>query len=346
MIGYGSLLIDAARENGFNVAEWRAASLFARLPLSGRAKKFALNLDRFIVTPIKLLGRRASLVHVVDPGNCIYVPLTRHTRSVVTVHDMIPWLSRDNRLNGFSPTFTGQWLMKQILKQLGRSEQIICDSESTKRDLLNFSTISSDSVRVVYIPVFQRMGPSTSDAATSLRTKLNLPLEAPLILHIGRNFYKNREAVLQVTPLVRKALPDTQLVLVGKLTSAQRALAEQLELGPALHVLTHVSSDDMATLYSTSALLLFPSLYEGFGLPVVEARMCGTPVVCSNAGSLPEVAGLETVVTGPNAIDEMAAACISLIRSGARPEPEAPPEFDLEAWTKTHSTIYKKLLMI
>jgi len=344
MIGYGSLLIDTARNSGFEVVEWRGASLFSLLPLKGRLLKLALNLDRFIVTPLKLLGRKADLVHVVDPGNCVYLPLTRHRQSVVTVHDMIPWLARDSRLVGFVPTRTGKWLMDLIVARLAKVNQLICVSESTRTDVLNFVDVSSENVKVIYIAVFQQIEPSSREACYQLRTKFNLPLHKSLVFHVGRNFYKNRETILKVASRVRATLPETHLVFVGEPSSNERALADQLQLCPHLHVLPQVSAEDMATLYSTAAVLLFPSLYEGFGLPVVEARMCGTPVVCSDAGSLPEVAGPETVMASPNAIEELASACIALIQSGKRPAPERPSKFDPLTWAKAHHEIYNKLL--
>lgn len=343
MIGYGSILIKAARNSGFDVVEWRGASLFSRLPLSQRLQKLALKVDRFLVTPLKLLGRKADLVHVVDPGNCIYLPLTRYSRLVVTVHDMIPWLVRDNRLSGFSPSRTGKWLMDFIVNQLTRADHIICDSQSTLQDVLYFTNLSMEKMSVVYIPVLQKIEPSSFDACDRLRARLLLPPRSPLIFNVGRGFYKNRKTILKIFARVLATLPDTHFVLVGALTSAEQDLAEQLELYPYLHVFPQLSADDIVSLYSTTAVFLFPSLYEGFGLPVVEARMCGTPVVCSNAGSLPEVAGPETIMFAPDAIVELASACIKFIQSGRRPAPECPYKFDPKSWADTHHKIYDQL---
>ena len=344
MIGYGSLLIEAARNGGFEVVEWRGVSLFSRLPFTGQLLKLARNMDRFILTPLKLLGRKADLVHVVDPGNCIYLPLTSHRQSVVTVHDMIPWLARDKRLVGFTPTRSGLWLMERIVAQLAKVNLIVCDSESTRKDVLEFVNVTSEKTKVVYIAVFQRVEPSPSDACDLFRVRFDLPLHKPLVFHIGRNFYKNRKTILKVFAQVRTTLPETHLVLVGEPSADEHILADQLNLGTHMHVLPQLSVEDITALYSTSEVLLFPSLYEGFGLPIVEARMCGTPVVCSNAGSLPEVAGPETVMAAPNAIDELASACVELIQCGQRPAPERPTQFDPLIWAEAHHKIYNQLL--
>lgn len=293
MIGYGEMLIEAARQSGCEVVECCATSFFGRLlpdTVDGWLRKFANNLDRFFVTPVMLAGRRADIVHVVDPGNAVYLPLIRHRRSIVTVHDMIPYLARDGRLPGWQPTRTGRWLMNRITSRLAKVDRIVCVSHATKRDLLAYVDVPEDRVSVVPNAVFQPMEPASREACTDLRARLGLPEEAPLILHVGRNHYKNREMVLEVAAKIREERPDVGLVMVGALTPALDAQVDAMGLNNALHVLDNVSPEDMAILYTTASVLLFPSHYEGYGLPVLEAQMCGTPVVCSDRGALPEVA--------------------------------------------------------
>lgn len=295
MIGYGEMLLEAAEQSGHQVVELRPASLLGGvLParVGGLLRKPANNLDRFVVTPLSFLGKRADIVHVVDPGNAVYLPLIRHRRSIVTVHDMIPYLARDGKLPGWRPTRTGRWLMNRIVAQLAKVDHIVCVSHATKRDLLSYVDIPEERVSVIHNAVFQPMEPASPEACGDLRARLGLPAEAKLILHVGRNFYKNRETVLEVAARLRAERPDVHLVMVGALTPALAAQAERLGLGEALHVLDRVAREDMATLYTTAAVLLFPSRYEGFGLPVLEAQMCGTPVVCSDRGSLPELPGV------------------------------------------------------
>jgi len=219
----------------------------------------------------------------------VYLPFLRHRRSIVTVHDMIPYLARDGKLPGFTPTRTGRWLMNRITAQLAKVDHTVCVSHATKRGLLAYVDIPEERVSVIHNAIFQPLESASAEARAELRTRLGLPAEAPLILHVGRNFYKNRETVLDVATRVRAERPEVHLVMAGDLTSALQAQAARLGLGEALHVLPRVAREDMATLYTTASVLLFPSLYEGFGLPVLEAQMCGTPVVCSDAGALPEV---------------------------------------------------------
>jgi glycosyltransferase involved in cell wall biosynthesis len=159
--------------------------------------------------------------------------------------------------------------------------------------------IPSERVSVILNAVFQPIEPADPAACAELRARLGLPATAPVILHIGRNWYKNRETVLSAVADLRKTHPEVRLVMVGALTSNLQAQAISLGLDDALLGLDRVEPKDIATLYTAADVLFFPSHYEGFGLPVIEAQMCGTPVVCSDRGALPEVAGLGARIAPP-----------------------------------------------
>lgn len=315
------MVLEAARQTDHRVLDFRPTSLLGRLlpaRIGGLARKLANNLDRFVLTPLKFAGHKADIVHVVDPGNTVYLPLIRHGRSIVTVHDMIPYLARDGKLQGWQPTRTGRLLMDRITAQLATVDHIVCVSDATKRDLLSYVDIPEERVSVIHNAVFNPMKPASSDACEDLRARLNLPAAAPLILHIGSTWYKNREGVLEVAAKVRAERPDVHLVMVGALTPKLISKSERLELTDALHIVDRVAPEDMATLYTTAAVLLFPSHYEGFGLPVLEAQMCGTPVVCSDRGALPEVLHPKNHAFAPDDYAGLAACCLSLLQKNAR----------------------------
>ncbi len=317
MLGYGELLLEAARAIDPSAVEMRASSALSnRLPSalsSGRAGKAVRDVERFLLTPASLLGRAAEICHVADPGNVTYLDVIRHRVSVVTVHDVIPYLCLAGKLDGFRPSLTGRWVMRRILGRLERSDCIVCVSERTRQDLLQLARL--DEARVVTIPnaVFQPMTPASVECCASVRSEYRLPADARLVLHVGRNFYKNRKAVLEIFARIAAARNDVRLVLIGALSPDLVALSEQLGIGSRVHVLSQVASDRIAALYTTSALLLFPSLYEGFGYPVLEAQLCGAPVICSDAGSLVEVAGAGARVFAPEDCDGMTEAALEIL---------------------------------
>ena len=352
MIGYGEMLLEAAQQSGHEVVEFRPASLLGRLlpeRVQGLPRKIANNLDRFLVTPLKLVGKRADIVHVVDPGNTVYLPLIRHRRSIVTVHDMIPYLARDGKLPGWRPTRTGRWLMDRITAQLAKGDHIVCVSHATKRDLLAYVDIPEARVSVIHNAVFQPMEPASATDCAALRNRCGLPLEAPLVLHVGRNFYKNRDAVLETAARMRSVRPEVHFVMVGRLTPDLANRADRLGLGPALHVLPQVAREDMATLYSAASALLFPSHCEGFGLPVIEAQMCGTPVVCSNRGSLAEVAGDGAMVLKPHDHEGMVEAITRILEDPEHAADlvlrgrENAARFGADGWAEAHAKLYISL---
>jgi glycosyltransferase involved in cell wall biosynthesis len=313
-------------------------------------RKFANNVDRFVVTPLIMQRECADLLHVVDPGNTVYLPRIRHRCSIVTVHDTIPYLARDGKLPGWRPTRTGRWLMNRIVSQLAEVDRIVCVSQATKRDLLSLVATPEERVRVIHNAIFQPMHPARAEEKATLRHRLGLPVDAPVILHVGRNFYKNREAVIDAFSKLRRRRRDARLVFVGALSPAQRDLVVRDGLSDAMHVLDHVPAETMPALYSLASALLFPSLYEGFGYPVIEAQLCGTPVICSTAGSLPEVAGAGAVLVAPEDVDGMAEAAVKLFedRDAKNALIEAgrinAARFDRETWFDAHARLYQEIL--
>jgi glycosyltransferase involved in cell wall biosynthesis len=143
--------------------------------------------------------------------------------------------------------------------------------------------------------------PFSPDAARGAAFRARHGLgDGPLILHIGRAFYKNIPGTLRVLDRLRKDGIGARLVRTGRsLGGGDRRLAERLGVLQHVVELGGVLDDDIPALYNAVDLLLFPSLYEGFGWPPLEAMGSGTPVVCSNAGSLREVVGDAALTADP-----------------------------------------------
>ncbi|MFP4360178.1 MAG: glycosyltransferase family 4 protein [Alphaproteobacteria bacterium] len=352
MLGYGALVLDAARRSGAGVTEWRGVSaLSARLAgrTGPRVGKLTGDVERFGLTPLRLAGRRADIVHVVDPGNAIYLDVVRARRTVVTVHDMIPYLAAAGRLDGFRPSRAGRRLMRAILTRLGRADRVVAVSEATRRDVLALAEPAPE--RVVTIPnaVFQDLAPADPAACRALRCRLGLDAGARVVLHIGRNFYKNHAMVLEVFARLARHRSDLVLVFVMPRTAALDAAIRRHGLEARVRVVPYVADGDMAALYTTARLLLFPSLYEGFGYPVLEAQLCDTPVVCSNGGALADVAGDGARVFEPEDAAGMAAAAAELLDDPgaaaalvARGRANAA-RFDRATWFAQHEALWRDL---
>ncbi len=271
MIGYGELMLREMAAVGFGCEEYRTAGLF-----TGRGK-LGRNIDRFVVTPFKVMGQKADIIHAVDPGNAVYFPILRAKKFSVTVHDIIPYLAASGRLKGFQPSCVGVRLMQHLITRFKQSDGIVVVSDSTRRDLIEVTGVEESKVRVIPNALFQNLRRMDDARVQIFLATKRLPRDKPLILSIGRNFYKNREGVIEVFAGLLRHRKNAHLVFVSSPTQELRETIGRLGLSDHVSFLNYVAKADMAALYSAACALLFPSLYEGFGYPILEAQMCGTP---------------------------------------------------------------------
>lgn len=215
---------------------------------------------------------------------------------VATVHDVIPLLQMRGRLEGGrQPGAVARWVIGRTMADLAQARRVVADSRRTAEDVIELAFLDASRVTTIPLPV----PPAFLDGPPSSRSP-----EAPLILHVGNGgFYKNPLAVLRIVDRVHRRVP-LRLALVGSTLSPEmERLAGRLGLRARIEVHPVMTDAELAALYRRASLLLMPSLYEGFGWPALEAMACGCPVVCSTAGSLPEVVG-DAALTAPAGDEE------------------------------------------
>lgn len=229
------------------------------------------------------------------------------SRSVVTVHDLIHFKVPE----AFSPwrRFGARALLRRGVSAAGG---IITVSEATRRDLVERFPSVAGKVRVVPNGVSPFFRPCADGAAC------DLPTRSPYLLCVGnRKPHKNLAAAVEALALLREERPELLLVVVGDVFEGWEAVLQRAgSLGVRERILDVSAAGDtqLRCLYTHAEALLFPSLYEGFGLPVLEAMACGAPVVASNRSSLPEVVGDAGVLVDPGSPREMADAVLRLRR--------------------------------
>lgn len=226
-------------------------------------------------------------------------------KAVITIHDLIPMVYRDHaprsRKSRLYPVYA--WLMHQVA---ARADRIITVSASSARDVrthLGLSGPAADKIHVVYNgldPVFHQPHQVPRQ-------------DPPEILYVGRlDPYKNLPQLVSAFSEARRSLPPgTRLRVIGPPDARYpeaMALARSLDLFPLMDWEGHLPFDQLVEAYRRATLLVLPSEYEGFGLPVAEAMACGTPVICSNVSSLPEVAGDAAVTVPPGDLFALAGA--------------------------------------
>ena len=226
-------------------------------------------------------------------------PLYTNCRFIVTAFDMIP-LRFPNRL---SPLTTyHKYYTPEVFKQ---AEHIICISESTANDIIQFYQIPSHKITPILLA-----------GDNSHFQFLNLPTRN-YFLYVGRQDpYKNLQRLITAF----SALPhrnDYELWLAGPYDKRYSPLLEiqtqELGISHLVKFLNYVSYDELPIIINQAIALVFPSLWEGFGLPVLEAMACGTPVITSNISSLPEVAGDAAILINPYNPGEITAAMTTII---------------------------------
>jgi glycosyltransferase involved in cell wall biosynthesis len=233
-------------------------------------------------------------------------PLWSGCRSVVMAHDLIP-LRFPKRRSPLSAYF--RLVVPQVLAQ---ATHIICNSESTARDIHQFFGVPAAKLSPI---------PLAYDAAHF--RPLDLP-RGNYLLYLGRpDPYKNLDRLLQSFAQVQAKL-SCELWICGsqdpRYTPALRRQIRELGLEAQVKLIDYVPYAELPRLINGAIGLVFPSLWEGFGLPVLEAMACGTPVITSNLSSLPEVTGDAALLVNPYRVEELAEAMLTLVQDSGLQE--------------------------
>jgi glycosyltransferase involved in cell wall biosynthesis len=261
---------------------------------------------------------RLSWELLTHPPDALFVPshvlpLLHPRRSLVTVHD----LGYLHFPDAHPPT--QRWYLDLSTRYNAHAAaHLVADSEATRRDLVHHLGVDPAKVTVVYPGYDESLRPVTDPGALA-QVHRRYGLGARYFLYLGTlQPRKNLVRLLEAFRLFRDADPahhDLQLVIAGRigwLAGPIQAAIARLDLGAALVLPGFVPDEDRAALLSGALAFLFPSLYEGFGFPILEAMACGTPVLCSNTSSLPEVAGDAAWLVDPLSRDAILAGMLRL----------------------------------
>lgn len=281
---------------------------------------------------IPRLARQLGLDVVHDPiGVTPFAFGAGGARTVVTVHDVIP-LSFPGVSTRLDSLIYRHWLPRVLPK----ADLVLTDSDASRADIARYLGVSN--VQICYPGVSQHYAPV--EDLESVRQKYGLPPR--YILYIGSlEVRKNLQRLLTAFASVRDAGLPHQLVVVGAAkwrTSPIFHTVETLGLQKEVIFTGFAADADLPALYSGADLFIFPSLYEGFGLPPLEAMACGTPVITSNVSSLPEVVGGAAITVDPNDTSAIAKAILHILNDADTAEQLRQRGFQRAAqfsWTRT-----------
>ena len=287
-------------------------SVAARFGGGERGRKMASRYARYITYPrlIKAVPGR-SVYHVLDHSHASLSLVPPAAKTVMTCHDIIPMLAVKG-LIPIPPAGFSHYTFPFNVFCMKRCHTIITISESSKKDLVEVAGLPEDKIKVVYLGVSQAFAPSIgkeSDISAKERQEIlhkhTIAADALVLFHVGSvTRYKNTPAILHAL----KALKEdprigNRIYFLRAGTDFfddEKVLIETMGIGDRIRYVGKIPSDAaLAAYYRAADVFVFPSLWEGFGWPPLEAMACGTPVVTSNVASLPEVVGDAGITVPP-----------------------------------------------
>lgn len=238
----------------------------------------------YLPVPVEWAAGRLDLFH--SPN--FILPPTRQAKTLLTVHD----LSFIRHPQGAVASLR-KWLNRVVPRSLARADHILADSESTKQDLIEIFNLKPADITVVGAGVEERFHPIADPAALAVvRQRYRLP--DSFILGLG-TLEPRKNFTGLITAFAQSPVHETHHLVIaggkGWLYDDIFAAAQTSLMADRIHLVGFVADGDLPALYSLADIFAYPSHYEGFGIPVIEAMACGTAVVCANNSCLPEVAG-------------------------------------------------------
>lgn len=295
-----------------------------------------------LVLPLRTTYYKADLLHC----PAMRVPVKLNIPAIVTIYDIIPLIfprlfrARDAILLNF-----------HIRQSIKRADLVLTISNSSKQDIMKYFKIASDKIKVVYLPKDPLFYPRDKKQIDKVLDSYGI--KEQYFLCVGN--IEPRKNLLRVLKAFSSigSRNSCQLVIVGQhLTDYRRILLEvsRMNLDDRVKLIGFVTDEELAALYSGSVALVYPSLYEGFGLPLLEAMACGCPVISSNNSSIPEVVGSAGILVDPYNVDDIRGAMEnvisdkSLVDSLRQTGVIQASKFTLENFVKQMVKVYRSLI--
>ena len=317
MIRVSSLYKDIADENGIKTRLIRPADRFGRLRVFfPRIEKWLHYVDKFIIFPIELVAHNIRhlfnkniVYHITDHSNAIYSLFLANKPKIITCHDVLAIKSMMGKIPESRLQVSGKILQSLILIGLRMNQRIVCVSKKTEIELRKLISDKKRKITTTLQPLNYDFVPMQRKDALTIVNKLNVKdkicLENGFIFHVGGNqWYKNRLglcAIYKELDRIRSELNKSCIPLVMAGKKPTREIIEYTQENRDLNIIFVISpsNEEINALYSLASVLLFPSIEEGFGWPIVEAMACGCPVVTTEREPMKEAGGNAAIYLDP-----------------------------------------------
>ncbi|MEK6867441.1 MAG: glycosyltransferase family 1 protein [Nanoarchaeota archaeon] len=324
---YVNLLIAAIKETPFGSAiQYQVPVYFLSYPFFLRQNKEKENI----------------ITHITSQDLALPLLFKKYPHVVVTVHDIIPLqYPLFQHATHLRWKMLDRWIFKKTIQSLKKADAIICVSHATKKALLQYTKINPEKMHVIH----------EYPEETLIYKKMTR--EENTLLYVGSEMpYKNLSVLFQALAIAKREIKDIKLIKIGapKWPGARETLQRLAQdLGIAENIIWKDTVDDLCAEYNRATLLVQPSLFEGFGLPVIEAMACGCPVLASNRTSLPEVGGDAAAYFDPTNTQECAEKIVALLKNKKKLEQmkkaglENCQRFTKERFARELHSVYKKI---
>ena len=237
--------------------------------------------------------------------------LPKTIKTIITVHDLVAFLYPTN--HNKKAVIIEKVFLKKALK---KADHVITVSNNTKKDLYQKFKYNKDQISTIYCSASDDFRPVPKEELTAFTKKTNLPKN--FFLAVGTiEPRKNYPNLIRAFAQISEKYPDHHLIIVGKDGWKSEKVHEEIKknyLQKKVHILGYLSGDSLTSLFNLAKAFVFPSFYEGFGIPPLEAMKCGCPVIASNTSSIPEVVGDSALLVNPEKIEEISGAMEKIIK--------------------------------
>ncbi|WP_431273581.1 glycosyltransferase family 4 protein [Variovorax ureilyticus] len=310
MLAFGRMLEREMPRVGCDLRVISPPQRVLRVPASSRWWKWLGYVDKFVLF-IPMLRRHlrwADVVHVADHSNGMYIPWVKDKPNVITCHDVIAVQAALGMVEGWNVGWTGRQFQRLISAGLGKADIVACVSAMTERELLALGLADARRVTIILNGLNDNFAPVEPDEAQRLIERFGTSVQDKYLVHVGLDMdRKNRRRILEAFIALQERaaaagkppMADRLLFVGPELVPEMAELARKHGVADRVKAVQKVSHEELCALYASATALIFPSLQEGFGWPIIEAQACGCPVFTSDLAPMNEIGGTGAVYVDP-----------------------------------------------